>query len=476
MSSLVSPKVTRREALRLLGLGALAAATAACAPATPKPTEAPQPTAAAQEAPTAVPEATEAPTAAPATKVDLEFVMNDSPGWADAVNKVMKMFMDQHPNITVKFTPIDFGELKTVLTPRFAAKDPPSTLLCDCFWPWVQQGMIRDLNPLIDRDQVDLTAIADLGAGLLFGKPDRYGLPFDFTGSVIAYNKTLCDKYGVSYPKQGWTTDDLRDAAIKLTRDQNDRSPLDAGFEAKNIRTFGVQLSNSFFWGAIVKMWGGTFWSDDGRTCLLDDPKAVESFVFFNDLACRQHALYGPQPTQQAGAGDPFVSSLVAMTIEGEWQLALYKDIADFDWDVAAWPKGPRAVSQYGGSDAIGIPKDWKYVDEAWEFIKYWIWNKEAALITGAIMPPALNEAGLADEALQPRIGKRGPSMENTRWAYTNMRQHSDCSIYYMSTHAEEWQPLLNDMMTSLLTLCDRPAEALVKETTQQITEILRKP
>ena len=463
----MSKDLSRRGFLKTVSIGMGAALLSACGPAA---------TQAVKPADTLAP--TAQPTAKPpsAEKVSLEFVMNDSPGWADAVNKMMKMYMDKNPNVTLKYNPIEFGQLTTVLPPRFAAKTPPDLLLCDAFWPWVQQGLVLDLQPYIDRDKPDVSQIADMGAGVILGKPTRYGLPFDFTGSVVAYNKTAFEKYGVALPKKDWTMDDFKKAAIALTRDKNDKSPADSGFDPKNIQMYGSLLQNSFFWGALIKMFGGAPWSEDGKTCLMGSPESLKAFTYFNELACTEHALYGPQASPTAGAADPFVSQQVAMTIEGEWQLALYKDIKDYDWDVAAWPNGPAKNFQYGGSDALGIAKDSKFTDSAWEFEKFWIWNKEAALTTGGIMPPALNEAGMDNSILQARTGARGPKMENLVWAYSNMRKVSDCSIAYQSNHSDLWGPVLNELLINLTTLCTDSVEPLVTKAANQITEILQKP
>jgi len=452
--------LNRRKFLQLASTGIAGAVLVACTPAAP-----------ATQAPAAVP--TTAPAAAD-TAASLEFVMNDSPGWADSVNAMMKKYMDTHPNVTVKFTPVAWDQLTTVLPPRFAAGEPPDLLLTDAPWPWVQQGLVIDLNPLIDRDKLDLSLIADTGTGRLPGDSKRYGLPFDFTGSVVAYNKTHFDKYGIAYPTKGWTTDNLAEMAVKATRDENGKSPLDGDFDPKKIKMYGLQLSSPYQHGALIKMWGGKPWSEDGKTCLFDEANALESFTFFNDLACKKHAILGP-----GGAPantDPFATGMSAMTIEGEWQIALYKDIKDFDWDVAAWPDGKRENWQYGGSDALGIAKDSKFIDAAWDFEKYWIYDKEAALTTGVIMPPALNEAGLDPKILNGRMGTRGPKMENLVWTYTNMRKRADCSVAYMANHQELWMPVMSDMLAGLYTLCSEPAATLVPKSAKQITEILQKP
>ena len=462
----MTQNLSRRSFLKTAGMGMTAALVTACAPAA---------TQAVKPADTAAPVAQ--PTKAPPSvgPVTLEFVMNDSPGWADSVNKMMKMYMDKNPNVTVKYNPVAWDQLTIVLPPRFAAKTPPDLLLCDAFWPWVQQGLVLDLQPFLDKDKPDTSKIADMGAGIILGNPVRYGLPFDFTGSVIAYNKTAFDKYGATLPKKDWTMDDFRAAAIKMTRDKNDKSPTDSGFDPKNIKMYGTLLQNTNFLGALIKMYGGQPWSEDGKSCLMASPEALKCFSFFGDLACKDHAVFGPQTTSAPGAADPFVSQQVAMTIEGEWQLALYKDIKDFDWDVAAWPNGPVKNFQYGGSDALGIAKDSKFIDAAWNFEKYWIWDKAAALTTGAIMPPAQNEAGLDASILQARTGARGPKMENLVWAYTNMRARADCSVAYQSRHTDQWGPVLSEMFTNLLTLCSDSTENLVTKAANQITEILQK-
>ncbi len=470
--------LNRRKFLQLAGMGIAGATLAACAPAATAVPEVAMPAATQAPNATAVPEgvATPVPTSAPAaaeSNASLEFAMNDSPGWADAVNKMMKMYTDAHPNVTVKFTAISFDQMTTVLPPRFAAKEPPDLLLCDAFWPWVQQKLVLDLNPFIEKDKVDLSIIADTGTGQIIGDPTRYGLPFDFTGSVIPFNKTHFDKYEIAYPKPGWTMEDFGAMVVKATRDKAGKSPLDSGFDPKNIEVYGTQLSNPFFFGALIKSFGGQPWSTDGKTCMFDEANALECFTFFNDLACKQNAVMGP-----GGAPantDPFATGMCATSIEGEWQLALYKDIQDFDWDCAAWPNGTKANWQYGGSDALGIAKDTKYMDAAWDFEKFWIYNKEAALTTGIIMPPALNEAGLDPTILNGRMGTRGPTMDNLTWAYSNMRKYADCSIAYQGNHQEEWLPAMNDMLSSLLTLCTEPASKLVPTTAKQITEIMHK-
>src|SRR5258708_38005184 len=94
----------------------------------------------------------------------------------------------------------------------------------------VARGMLDPLDPYINDPWVGLSAaqLADFPAHLLDAlRVDRklYALPEDNAVLGLYYNKDIFDAYNVShpshrvdYPHTGWTWDDLRAAARKLTR------------------------------------------------------------------------------------------------------------------------------------------------------------------------------------------------------------------------------------------------------------------
>jgi multiple sugar transport system substrate-binding protein len=49
-----------------------------------------------------------------------------------------------------------------------------------------------------------------------------YGLPFQLSDFVLFYNKDIFDKFGVDYPKDGMTYDEIYEIAKKLTRQEGD--------------------------------------------------------------------------------------------------------------------------------------------------------------------------------------------------------------------------------------------------------------
>ncbi|MDF2720930.1 MAG: extracellular solute-binding protein family 1 [Paenibacillus sp.] len=85
--------------------------------------------------------------------------------------------------------------------------------------PW-DYDMQYDITPLIQTYKYDLSKIdpsmVDIQKKVANG--GIYGLPVYVPPSVIYYNKDIFDKFGVSYPKDGGTWDDLYELSKKVTR------------------------------------------------------------------------------------------------------------------------------------------------------------------------------------------------------------------------------------------------------------------
>ena len=471
-------KLSRREFLTLTAGAGAATLLAACAPAAPEETAAP-PTEAPPEEEEAPPEEEEAPTEVPAAPeaIDLELVYHFWPGWEEAMTEISGMYAEKTEGVTVTFNPVGFGDLTTAMTPRFAAQEPPDLIIADGQWPWTQQGQLIDLTPLIDRDGMDLSVIKDIEGGKVVADPAKgqYGLPLYLVGSVVFYNKALLDQYGVDYPARGWTLDDFREMAIHLTRDADGNSPEDADFDDQNIGHYGVSGFYSTMMEPFVKAFGGRYFDYDTLTCTLDDPKTIEAFTWINELACEYHAIHGSGQPALPGGADAFVSQFSAIGVTGDWMFSLYQTIEDFDWDVASIPEGPGGKWCYGASNTLGIPKDGQYLDESWDFLKYFVWEVEPQLIAGRSVGPALIDAALDDRFIESKQGERGPDLDNVRWAFEQMHENTTAEYYNMTRNSQQWNPVFTDLEASLLTLCDvDPAEALTAAAAE-ITEIIRK-
>jgi len=85
----------------------------------------------------------------------------------------------------------------------------------------IDTGLQYDIEPLIKKHEFDLNrlepAMVDAGRQVAGGK-GIYGLPVLVPPSAVYYNKDLFDKFGVAYPKDGQTWDDLYETSKKMTR------------------------------------------------------------------------------------------------------------------------------------------------------------------------------------------------------------------------------------------------------------------
>src|SRR5690606_6581636 len=78
----------------------------------------------------------------------------------------------------------------------------------------------RDMTPLIESTKMDLSRIEPsvIEAMKKISGGKMYGIPVFNNNLVLYYNKAICDKFGVGYPKDGMTWDEALTLAKKLDR------------------------------------------------------------------------------------------------------------------------------------------------------------------------------------------------------------------------------------------------------------------
>ncbi|MBD2865689.1 ABC transporter substrate-binding protein [Paenibacillus oceani] len=85
-----------------------------------------------------------------------------------------------------------------------------------------EYGLEQDLTELIKTTKFDLSRIepAFLDTMKYYTNGKIIGIPINAASFALHYNKTLFDKFGVAYPKDGMTWDDTYEIAQKLTRNE----------------------------------------------------------------------------------------------------------------------------------------------------------------------------------------------------------------------------------------------------------------
>lgn len=204
---------------------------------------------------------------------------------------------------------------------------------------WLRQGAFLDLTPLIAESKLDLT---DFYAGPLAQfqwQEQTWGLPDTAAPDLLFYNKALFDAAGVAYPTDAWTFEDMRQAAIQLTLDDQGRNAADPSFEPTKIVQWGWNGGLTFFWQRhLVRGWGGDFCANADCTLMnFTTPATLEAINWWVKLVTVDHAtLYDPYGGSQTGIpGDPFLAGKAAMGYNGFFAVGQLNSSGAIDYDIA---------------------------------------------------------------------------------------------------------------------------------------------
>ncbi|CAG7656960.1 ABC transporter substrate-binding protein [Paenibacillus allorhizosphaerae] len=108
----------------------------------------------------------------------------------------------------------------------------------------VKYSLPMDLNELIKKNNMnvnrfDQTAIEDIKA--FSDKGELLALPFSTNFSIMLYNKNIFDRFGVAYPKDGMTWEEVIAIAKKVERE--DGGTQYRGINPWDVRKFATPLS-----------------------------------------------------------------------------------------------------------------------------------------------------------------------------------------------------------------------------------------
>lgn len=214
-------------------------------------------------------------------KLTLSFI---SWGGLEEVNMnlgLLAEFEKAHPGIHVEF--IHAANYNDKLKTMMAAGTSPDVMYIDVgsYAAYAEQGVLLDLEPFLN--DIDLSDFFPLLVEAFRYKGKLYGLPKDCSTYMLYYNQDLFDAAGLAYPDSTWTWEDVRRAALLLTRDFEGDGRIDQ---------FGF-YSWEVIPGWLNYIWqnGGWVLSPDDKRCLIDRPEAIEALEFLADLKFKDQVI-----------------------------------------------------------------------------------------------------------------------------------------------------------------------------------------
>ncbi|GAA2884020.1 sugar ABC transporter substrate-binding protein [Actinoplanes cyaneus] len=261
---------------------------------------------------------------------------------ATAYEQSFAAFEKTHPEITVDVQVVPWADYWTKLPADVAAGTA-----ADIFWTNTSNfGLYADNGHLLPVDvSGDWTkSVVDLytRGGKLWGVPQLWD------SIALYYNKDLVTKAGVDPAALTWDPsrpdDPFRAALRRLTADGAGRHPGEAGFDPKDITTYGFNAAldqQAIMWDFVGSN-GGTWQTGDAFT-FADQPKTAQAVQYVVDLINKEHVAPSAADTNTNSdkALQLFTQGRIALFQSGPYHLKAVHDGAGFPWGIAPLLDGP---------------------------------------------------------------------------------------------------------------------------------------
>jgi multiple sugar transport system substrate-binding protein len=294
------------------------------------------------------------------TSANLRLMAFGSAAQLKAVTNAVARFNQKYPNVKVEIAidPISngWGDYVTHVLSQFNANnayDVYGTAI-ETFRTFETRNLFIPLDDFIAGH----ASFSDFDPSLFkyaSYKDKTYFIPIGWNNIMINYNRKLFKDAGVDLPKAGWTWNEFREIAKKLTvRDG-----------AGNVSQFGYEVPNQFFF---VQPWffsnGTSVLNADWTASNMLDPKVAESLQFLYDLIHVDKV--SPIPGKEA-MNNQFMAGQVTMISRGHW-IVENAMAAKLDMDIAI---PPTKVNDYTviGFGGYAVSRTSKYPDLAKELV-----------------------------------------------------------------------------------------------------------
>lgn len=369
----------------LAACGGGAPPSTANAPTKPATQAAAAPNTAAQPTPTTQAQIQAAPTTAQPTAVPAKALapvtIRTAHSW-DAVfwkrqQSFDATFMKQHTNIKVHADNVPWAQWVTKLSTEAAAGTAPDVQYCQFAnaRKFTYDGLFINLQPRINQDPEFAPDLFTPTSLITYRyKGNLHIVPYDEGPLIIFYNIDMFNKYGIPLPKPDWTLTDMLQAAKSATRG--------TGID----HTWGYEGSPGGFGGEVNPNYmyplGAAFLDPNEVKFLADTPEAVSALQWWADLRLKYKVNPSPAETKVV-PGDAFAFGKMAMMFSGSWSVPWLHAQAKFQYDVAAFPAGPKKHTTSTMGSGYGITKDSKDHDAAWTYEKAYLGEKGVEYMWG---------------------------------------------------------------------------------------------
>lgn len=297
-----------------------------------------------------------------ATPVELVFYDGGGDWPAERFQKeIAEPIKKKFPHITPSFVPYTNGKKVQEMLTAGQQLDIIFSSTGLVYNNVLQYDLQYDITPLIQKYKYDLNQIEPMAAEQLkqLANGGMYGLPVFMSPAPLYYNKDIFNKFGVAYPKDGITWDELYTLAKQLTREEG----------GVQYRGFFASVSH------LARLNQLSFRTVDPATnkAALDN----DNWKSFMNNIVRFYEIPGykmdPNLTFVTNKRNKFIQEKsVAMWLPVSTQHTA-QELADLNWDIASFPVDNQkpGVGPQPYPNAFWLTKISKQKDEAFQAIAY---------------------------------------------------------------------------------------------------------
>lgn len=300
---------------------------------------------------------------------------------------LIKDFEQKNPDIKVEFIHIPQNYFQK-LHLLFASNLAPDVVFINNYYAvkYINSNLLEDLTPYINKQEYFQKSLDGFTS-----KGKVYAIPRDVSNLVIYYNKDSFKRYGIACPDKNWTIDDYIKTGQKI-------------FEKSEGKVWGTSFeTDTIFWLPYLFSFGASILDEKGNIKISDE-NALDAIDLYSSLANEYKIAPKKSDSASLTMAQLFLQQRIAMHLSGRWLVPKYRNEADFDWDIAPFPKGSAGSVVNIDSSGYALSKSSKHKKEALKFIEY-ISSKESLnkLSQSGLIVPARKDSAYSDFFLNPK-------------------------------------------------------------------------